>query len=96
MCLAGVWLNSSRGRGGGGGGGGGGPVAPLAPPLATTLHSPKFSIKERLYIIWCAYFANGDFTQKAKFDSMHGKLRNGPDKNASNNGNEHVGMQKRC
>ena len=24
------------------------------------------------------------------------KLRNGPDKNDSNNGNEHVGMQKRC
>ena len=23
-------------------------------------------------------------------------LRNGPDKNDSNNGNEHVGMQKRC
>ena len=23
-------------------------------------------------------------------------LRNGPDKNESNNGNEHVGMQKRC
>ena len=25
-----------------------------------------------------------------------GILRNGPDKNDSNNGNEHVGMQKRC
>ena len=25
-----------------------------------------------------------------------GSLRNGPDKNDSNNGNEHVGMQKRC
>ena len=24
------------------------------------------------------------------------RLRNGPDKNDSNNGNEHVGMQKRC
>ena len=24
------------------------------------------------------------------------QLRNGPDKNDSNNGNEHVGMQKRC
>ena len=24
------------------------------------------------------------------------ELRNGPDKNDSNNGNEHVGMQKRC
>ena len=23
-------------------------------------------------------------------------LRNGPDKNDSNNGNEHVGMQKKC
>ena len=23
-------------------------------------------------------------------------LRNGPDKNDSNNGNKHVGMQKRC
>ena len=23
-------------------------------------------------------------------------LRNGPDKNDSNNGNEHVGLQKRC
>ena len=26
----------------------------------------------------------------------HQPLRNGPDKNDSNNGNEHVGMQKRC
>ena len=25
-----------------------------------------------------------------------GELRNVPDKNDSNNGNEHVGMQKRC
>ena len=25
-----------------------------------------------------------------------GCLRNGPNKNDSNNGNEHVGMQKRC
>ena len=25
-----------------------------------------------------------------------GMIRNGPDKNDSNNGNEHVGMQKRC
>ena len=25
-----------------------------------------------------------------------GLLRNGPDKNDSNNGNGHVGMQKRC
>ena len=24
------------------------------------------------------------------------QLRNGPDKNDSNNGNKHVGMQKRC
>ena len=24
------------------------------------------------------------------------QLRNGPDKNDSNNGNEHLGMQKRC
>ena len=26
----------------------------------------------------------------------YGFLRNGPDKSDSNNGNEHVGMQKRC
>ena len=76
------WGVAQQVQGGGGGGGcptwswGGGAVAPLVPPpLATALHSPKFSIKERLYIIWCAYFANGDLTQKAKFDSIDAKLK---------------------
>ena len=28
--------------------------------------------------------------------TLHTLLRNGPDKNDNKNGNEHVGMQKRC
>ena len=34
-----------------------------------------------------------DFNQST---SLKRYLRNGPDKDDSNNGNEHVGMQKRC
>ena len=33
------------------------------------------------------------FFASSKIDTL---LRNGLDKNDSNNGNEHVGMQKRC
>ena len=38
------------------------------------------------------------FSQLDIYFSSHSvsQLRNGPDKNDSNNGNEHVGMQKRC
>ena len=34
--------------------------------------------------------------KQQKKDTCTVWLRNGPEKNDSNNGNEHVGMQKRC
>ena len=37
-----------------------------------------------------------DVTSNDLHLGFHQELRNGPDKNNSNNGNEHVGMQKRC
>ena len=37
------------------------------------------------------------YEEKSGFlEQFEALLRNGPDKNDSNNGNEHVGMQKRC
>ena len=42
-------------------------------------------------LFWCVVMHANEFQTKEKQ-----KLRNGPDKNDSNNGNKHVGMQKRC
>ena len=38
----------------------------------------------------------GRFSVKKSESCCLINLRNGPDKKNSNNGNEHVGMQKRC
>ena len=34
--------------------------------------------------------------QQLEWEIKKAHLRNGPDKNDNNNGNEHIGMQKRC
>ena len=57
--------------------------------------SQKFKTSLKLFFTKEAYSSILDksFSAPTAEDRI---LRNGPDKNDSNNGNEHVGMQKRC
>ena len=53
----------------------------------------KFHVRESKTVLDGFHAMNSRFQVP---NSLSVELRNGPDNNDSNNGNEHVGMQKRC
>ena len=63
--------------------------------LSVTSPFLKFHVRESKTVLDGFHVMNSRF-QVPNSGSLSVELRNGPDKNDSNNGDEHVGMQKRC